>query len=1191
MQKDVARLKSLFAGVRDAIKARRYGQKGPEAPNVSASPRLMPLHPSALPESEGLKYKNEINTVFADPEIRNVAVSGPYGAGKSSVIAYVREQRAGETWVTISLAHFKGFDNGEEKPGRLSDAEIEAEILNQLVHRIDLGKSPKSRFGKIGDRSVLSESLVSAAVVLFVVLTATIWPTGIGNRLGGDSFLGWAEVVAWAILAFAGVFSVIRRGAISRFVKRLKFFNAEIELIGDSSSASPFDRCQADIVYLLNSAKVDAVVFEDLDRYGATPVFTKLRELNLVANDARGARKGTLRFFYLIKDSLFEDPKDRTKFFDFVIPVIPYVDPSNSLDIMKRGFAGIGMDVDKGFLYQLSAFIDDPRLLHELVNESAHYAEALFGKSGMGEGDPERIVAMLAYKSLFPLDYELLQVKRGYVFTVLGRKPVLANMLAMEAKTDLDLLKGKISAMGDSDDKAKSALQKKASKAEQSIDRFPTLTISELIAEADDADKLFVFGEEDLPRPADFKELRMGAILASPSFPMLRFLISGGWIDDSYERYMSNFYSESMSARDAAYLSSLRQAGAVDRDYIPDDPAEIVTRLDASTIARRGARNMHLFGALLRGADDVKLRAFMGSLARANEVSFFFEFVVSDLFVPRVFEEALRYMVFAIADAIEGDFRDEAKRLFAKRYLVFPPRGIADKKSLDIVLGFANGDELFLTADDKVDSRELCNALGRAGFRATAIDFDSCDEGIVRFVYDEGLYEPNATIVAGFMEEIHSVRGLLDSGDVLQHVFSLGGDPLKEKAEEEKGLLVSSVLNEVEGQLHDGPGCVVWVVNDDDVDIDLRREYIERLSSVEVVGLSEVAEPELRTLLMKRGLVALSAENIVGYFKDCGMKVNEELSSFVNRKGIPPTLTAELVGRHGVDEKSFLLALVRCREVDLGILKTLAAQYGCTLDAFGDPEVDDARVLALIESGSLSMNSASLRVLREHHGHLEADFALSDIDRYLDLVLPNEDGVSACSFSEGVALRLLGSEGLGIEEGLRLLSGFGGAVALSADYPDEVNIEIAQTHFDGNFEEAIEMCASASGDLRSSLVMLIVRNAAKVAGAGLVVPAKVLDEVLARESVGRASSLSMIASWVKGTNPSPSRNEIYDRVESASLKEYGRLLDGTQSMIAKTPEDDALLNLLKCRGMCGKIGDDVNSNNMRRVYPKRDKKK
>lgn len=1192
MQKDAMRLKALFAGIRDAIKAWRYEQKGSGDSDSLASPKLMPLHPSVLPESEGLKYNNEINTVFSDPEVRNIAISGPYGAGKSSVIAYVRRRRAGETWVTISLAHFKGFDHDDTKDqNRFFNEEIEAEILNQLVHRIDLNKSPKSRFGKISDRGVASELLVSAAMVLFIVLTVTLWPIGIGGFPYEGNAFGQIEAIAWIVLAFAGVFFVVRKGAIFRLLKRLRLFNAEIELVGDSDSASPFDKCQADIVYLLNSAKVDAVVFEDLDRYGAIPAFTKLRELNLVANDARRAEKGTLRFFYLIKDGLFEDPRDRTKFFDFVIPVIPYVDPSNSFDILIRGFGGIGMDVDKGFLYQLSAFIDDPRLLHELVNESAHYAEALFGSSNMSKGDPERLVAMLAYKSLFPFDYELLQIKRGYVFSVLERKSVFADLLVAKAKKELDSLNDEISAMDKNDEKARNALLKKASRVKQEIDRLPMLTIGELVNEADDADALFLFEEKDLSRPADFEELRMGAILNSPSFPLLRFLVSGGWIDDSYERYMSNFYSESMSARDASYLSSLRQASVVERDFAPDNPMEIVTRLDASMIARRGARNAHLFGALLRGTDDVKLQAFMESLARTNDVVFFFEFAVSDLFVPRVFDEALGYMESPIADVIGGDFRDEDKRLFSKRFLLFSVSNNIDKDSLDTVLEFADDDELFLAADERVDSRELCSALEKSGFRATTIDFDLCDEGLVRFAYDKGLYEPNMAIVVGFMESTYSIHGLHDTGDVLQQVFSLESGQLKEKAEKEKGLLVSSVLSETEGQLHDGPDCAIWVINDDRIDIELRREYVGRLSDVEIDDLSEVIEPELRTLFMRCGLVAPSANNIVEYFKDCDMEIDEELSAFVNRKGIPSALTAEFAEKHGVVGESFLLAFVRCCEVDLDILKTLAGQYGYALDALGDPELDDARVLALIESGSLSMNANSLGAIREHHKHLTVDFALSNVDRYIDLVLPGKDGDSACFFDEGEALLLLGSEGLNVKEKLRLLSGFVGKIALSSDYPDEVNIEIARVHFDGNCEKTIEMCANANGDLRRSLVILLAQNAAAISDAGFVLPAEVLDEVLACKSVGRALSLSMIIAWAKETKPMPSREDICDRAKSASLTEYEKLLKGTLSMIKKTAEDDAMLELLKGRGMCGKINDDVNSNNMRRVYPKGGKKK
>lgn len=1194
MQRDVLKLQDLFDGVRGAIESWWRGAKGQGASNSSTCPKLMPLHPSVLPESEGLKYKNEIDTVFSDPEIQNVAVSGPYGAGKSSVIAYIRRQSTKETWVTISLANFKGFgDGGVNKSDRadksdcFSNAEIETEILNQLVHRIDLNKSPKSRFRTISDKGAFSELLISVAVVLFVVLTVSLWPVGVEDFLNKNDAIGRAEAIAWTALACTGLFFMIRASAVSRFVKRLKLFNTEIELIADSDSASPFDRCQADIVYLLNSAKIDAVVFEDLDRYGAISVFTKLREINLVANDARGAREGTLRFFYLVKDSLFEDPKDRTKFFDFVIPVIPYVDPSNSLDILIRGFAGIGMDVDKGFLYQLSAYIDDPRLLHEIVNESAHYAGSLFGLSDMNEGDSERLVAMLAYKSLFPFDYELLQVKRGYVYSVLGRKSVFADVLAKKAKDELGKLNEAVSDIGENDDKKRNALLKQIAKVEEATEHFPAMTISELIGAADDADALFSFEGKDLARPADFEELQMGAIIDSPSYPMLRFLISSGWIDDSYERYMSNFYSESMSARDASYLSSLRQAGTVEQGYVPDNPLEIITRLDSSMVARRSARNPYLFKALLEGADAGKLHMFMKSLAQANDVAFFLEFVVSDLFVPQVFSEALNYMESPVLDVIEGDFQDDLKRLFAKRFMLFSAENdtYTFREALNPVLEFADADGFFLAADKKVGNRELCSALEKTGFKAVSIDFASCDKELVRFAYDKGLYQPNLAIVVGFMEEMHSAHGLLARGDILQHVFSLDEDMLKKRAEEEKSLLVSSVLDGVKGRLRDGASCVIWVVNDDDIDIELRREYIKRLSDVELSDLSKVAEAALRTLLMECGLVASSADNIVGHFKDCGMRIDDALSALVNKKSVPPTLTAEFVKQQGVDQELFLLAFIKCCEIDLGILKVLVGQYGYILDALVDRELDDKRVLVLIESGSLSLNVDSLYILRGYYDHLVVDFALSDIDGYLDLVLPDEYGNLACPFSVEEALCLLGSERLSVEEKLRLLAGFDDKVAFSSDYPDEVNIEIAQTRFNGDCEKAIEMCAKASGELRRSLISLLAQNAAMVCDEGLVLSAEILDEVVA-EGVSRACSLAMITAWAKGTRPLPSRQDFCDRVEAASLNEYGTLLRGTQVTIESTPEDDALLALLESRDMCGKVSTEVNRSNKRKVYPK-----
>lgn len=81
-------------------------------------------------------------------------------------------------------------------------------------------------------------------------------------------------------------------------------------------------------------------MFEDIDRYDSSRIFERLREINtLVNNDRKGA---PLRFFYLMRDDIFVS-KDRTKFFDFIIPIVPVVDCSNSFNKFIECFEKSGL--------------------------------------------------------------------------------------------------------------------------------------------------------------------------------------------------------------------------------------------------------------------------------------------------------------------------------------------------------------------------------------------------------------------------------------------------------------------------------------------------------------------------------------------------------------------------------------------------------------------------------------------------------------------------------------------------------------------------------------------------------------------------------------------------------------------------------------------------------------------------------
>ena len=90
------------------------------------------------------------------------------------------------------------------------------------------------------------------------------------------------------------------------------------------------------IIKAINIAKYKYIIFEDLDRYNNPEIFEKLRDLNITLNSAL---KQKIKFIYAIRDEVFMG-ENRTKFFDFIIPVVPYVSYENSgeelLKIIKK---------------------------------------------------------------------------------------------------------------------------------------------------------------------------------------------------------------------------------------------------------------------------------------------------------------------------------------------------------------------------------------------------------------------------------------------------------------------------------------------------------------------------------------------------------------------------------------------------------------------------------------------------------------------------------------------------------------------------------------------------------------------------------------------------------------------------------------------------------------------------------------
>jgi len=202
----------------------------------------------------------------------------------------------------------------------------------------------------------------------------------------------------------------------------------------DFSTVSYFDNFLSDVIYLFDESDADFVIFEDLDRFNDHSIFEKLREINLMVNQRRkSAKLKKLMFFYVISDEVFSEKNvdsanntenisatEKTKFFDVIIPIIPIVNNTNSFDYLKSRLLDDPAITDKNdfetFLYQISIFIDDLRVLKNIVNEFKIYKKIYKDNIDM-DIDYKQLLALIVYKTLNSSDFNDLVKSKGDLYT------------------------------------------------------------------------------------------------------------------------------------------------------------------------------------------------------------------------------------------------------------------------------------------------------------------------------------------------------------------------------------------------------------------------------------------------------------------------------------------------------------------------------------------------------------------------------------------------------------------------------------------------------------------------------------------------------------------------------------------------------------------------------------------------------
>ncbi|MEV0269583.1 hypothetical protein AB0H43_12440 [Hamadaea sp. NPDC050747] len=386
---------------------------------------LLPLTPQFEP-GQHEEYVVRLTAAMQDPDVRNIALTGRYGAGKSSVLKAFTSQHTGRV-LNLSLSTLGPFEEEKSITNR-----IEKELVKQLLHSQPQRVLPRSHFRRIDKpdlRRAVAFATTQVAVVALILLLLGLFP-----RMAGTTKDHPWPVRAGALLLFGllmvAVVTWIRQVVHDRVVSSVSAAGATVAL--GAKEVSYFDKYLDEIVYFFESTKFDVVVFEDLDRFDDPHIFEALRELNTLLNTSHAARGRTIRFVYALKDSIFErlgnDTRqlddsasaesvraNRTKFFDLVVPVVPFITHRTSRDLLTKLLADPALvPVTPDLVDLVGRHISDMRLLKNIRNEYAVFATRLItAKHGVPQLRADSVFAMMVYKNVHLGDFEQVSLGRS----------------------------------------------------------------------------------------------------------------------------------------------------------------------------------------------------------------------------------------------------------------------------------------------------------------------------------------------------------------------------------------------------------------------------------------------------------------------------------------------------------------------------------------------------------------------------------------------------------------------------------------------------------------------------------------------------------------------------------------------------------------------------------------------------------
>lgn len=405
------------------------------------------------------EYLRALEWALNDKNITNIALAGPYGAGKSSIIETFLRIHPSIKYINISLAMFRKNDQDAIQQGDEDNFEkqLEEGILKQLFYKVHYSKIPQSRYRKLHKVSLgISLMHVIFTVALIMGLMFFLAPgklEELKNAYSNMMSILFGERVLYYVLCTGvmGMVIIAIMTVLFRWINT-KWRSIEINIADkavikadEKDEALSLNKNMDEILYFFEETNYTLIVIEDLDRFDTPEVYTKLREINKIINSYDAIQRKIV-FIYALKDDIFHSD-DRTKLFDFIIPVVPYIDVTNSGEYLKRKlkilkFKGLEFDIPNDYITNVAPFISDMRVLNNICNEFIVFKKNIKDSQDLDKLQDVQMLSLIIFKNMYPREFAKLQESEGIIKEAYHDKSSFVKEMSGDLEKEIEIAMG-----------------------------------------------------------------------------------------------------------------------------------------------------------------------------------------------------------------------------------------------------------------------------------------------------------------------------------------------------------------------------------------------------------------------------------------------------------------------------------------------------------------------------------------------------------------------------------------------------------------------------------------------------------------------------------------------------------------------------------------------------------------------------